>query len=245
MINADDFGLTTGVSDAIGLLLDAGLVSSTTVMVCERDFEAGVKRWRRVLHGKSGVHLQLTGMKPLLPRSRVPSLYDDGERDSFRSVKDVDRCEASEVYEEWRAQVEKALSAGLRVTHLDTHHAVHLIPRFSGVFLEIASKYSLPVRGDSGEFLEKMLSYDVKGTVQIIRDWTASGEGAEGLARRLRGLKPPEPIEIITHPGYVDAELQRVSSLDKGRAIDFAALWQLRTFDWHAIGLKVGTHTDL
>ncbi|RCK09697.1 ChbG/HpnK family deacetylase [Bacillus licheniformis] len=49
-----------------------------------------------------------------------------------------------EVYREWKAQIEKALSCGLNPTHIDSHHHIHTYGNLPEVFVEVAKEYDLP-----------------------------------------------------------------------------------------------------
>jgi hypothetical protein len=51
--------------------------------------------------------------------------------------------EAAEV--EMRAQIERALSAGIDVTHIDTHMGVALLPQLIDIYIRLGREYRLPV----------------------------------------------------------------------------------------------------
>jgi predicted glycoside hydrolase/deacetylase ChbG (UPF0249 family) len=46
---------------------------------------------------------------------------------------------------EMRAQIERALSAGIDVTHIDTHMGVALLPQLIEIYLQLGREYRLPV----------------------------------------------------------------------------------------------------
>ena len=253
VINADDFGISRGVNEAIADLLASDAISSTTLMMCERFVEEGVERYGKELSGRAGVHLQLTGYKPLLARSVVPSLYDE-EGNRFRKKTNVHLCQAEDVYAEWVTQLSRAALLGIEPTHIDTHHCVHLNPQFLDVYLQIAKERNLPVRGDRGVVAEKMGSRGVCGTTVIIRGWTGSGGGEGALLRALEEEKERNQssevrgriaVEVIAHPGYVDEYLQQYSSLNTARVGDYEVLKELCGFDWAQLRYNKVSHRDL
>ena len=82
-----------------------------------------------------GCHVLLVDGTPALPPSQIPTLCPDGR--SFRPtltafVRDLFafRIRAAEITEEATAQMERLRSAGLQVSHFDTHKHTHL---FSGI----------------------------------------------------------------------------------------------------------------
>ena len=46
---------------------------------------------------------------------------------------------------EMRAQIERALTAGIDITHLDTHMGVALLPQLIGIYIRLGREYRLPV----------------------------------------------------------------------------------------------------
>ncbi|MFC5186927.1 ChbG/HpnK family deacetylase [Actinomadura harenae] len=124
IVNADDLGMCLSANTGILALLDAGAISSATVMTpCS---------WAPAAIGAAGghdvgVHLTLTSewdsyrWGPVTRDAPVSSLVDaDGyfPRDC-RTVEE--RANPDEVYRELRAQVLKAISLGLDPSHADNH----------------------------------------------------------------------------------------------------------------------------
>ena len=95
-----------------------------------------------------GIHLVLVDERPLLPPLQVASLVGrDGfflNRTKILSRILTGKLNFAEVEGEWTAQVEKALNAGLSITHLDSHQFVHLFPGLFQLSLKIAGRYDIP-----------------------------------------------------------------------------------------------------
>lgn len=238
VINADDFGISDGVCRAIIELLESGAVSNTTVMVTEPRVQERTRRWGiSYLHGVAGLHLQLTGGKPISPASEIRSIADPISG-NFLPREALSRVDPADVEREWLRQIDVVteLLGGLP-THLDSHRGVHRLPDCSDVYLSIASKLKIPVRGGgSCEFEEKMRSANVPGTTKLLRDWTGRFLDVFNLKEMLKtaasGIMDGDIIEVVTHPGYWDNYLESISSLSRARDEDRIALEILTEENW-------------
>jgi hopanoid biosynthesis associated protein HpnK len=135
IINADDFGLTVGVNRAIVEAHQRGVVTSATLMANAGAVEDAVARARH--SGLSvGCHVVLIDGVPLLGPQDVFSLviadgrgarFHDGWL-GFASRALRQRLDQDQITAEVEAQIHKIQQNGLRVTHLDSHKHVHLLP---------------------------------------------------------------------------------------------------------------------
>jgi len=153
IIHADDAGLSHSENQATIQALSTGSVNSYSIMVpCPWFHEMALfaKTHPQFDHG---VHLTLTcewenyKFGPVLPVHEVPSLVD--KNGHFPKKRDVLKKQASatEVAKELSAQIEKALSYGLRPTHIDSHmYSVGSDSAFFEVYRELGKKYNLPVQ---------------------------------------------------------------------------------------------------
>jgi predicted glycoside hydrolase/deacetylase ChbG (UPF0249 family) len=130
ILNADDYAMTQGISDAILALAEAGRLSATSAIVTTRHWpaharEAVLRRDRIAI----GLHLNLTFGAPL---GAMPSLAPDGifpgpgaiVRNA--SARRLDRAEI-------RGEIERQLDrfeaeAGFPPDFVDGHHHVHVLP---------------------------------------------------------------------------------------------------------------------
>lgn len=204
IVNADDFGLTAGVSAGILLAARRGIVTSTTVLVTGevgRDQLAAA----RDLGLGLGLHLNLTLGRPL---TRARSLTGpDG-----RFIRDAGRAAAgarpSEVEAEVEAQVARFLRlAGQPPGHLDTHHHVGLHPPVAEVVAAAARRLGVAVRSETPEARARIRSAGL-----ATPDHFFGGSGPAPywtLARTLAHLRtlPPGTSEFMTHPGHFDDSL--------------------------------------
>src|SRR5947208_3535274 len=155
IINADDFGLTKGVTAGILAAMFKGVVSSTTAMMCKPGTPADLREWSPRLAGRIGVHLQLTDGIPCSDAALIPSLLN-GNGLFPRLRRDLKDLNPDEVRREWHAQVERFLDHGLKPSHIDSHHHVHKNPVAFEVYCEIAKFYGVPARSMDPQMSRKM-----------------------------------------------------------------------------------------
>ncbi len=133
IINADDFGLTAGVNRAIVEAHQRGVVTSATMMANGGAMQDAVVCARAA--GLSvGCHVVLIDGAPLLAPQDVSSLVvGDGARFRdgwlrFASRALRKRLDEDQIAAEVGAQIRRIQQTGLRVTHVDSHKHVHLLP---------------------------------------------------------------------------------------------------------------------
>jgi chitin disaccharide deacetylase len=136
IVNADDFGFTTGVNRAIVEAHTHGIVTSTTLMANGRAFEDAVILAKTVSRLSVGCHVVLIDGEPVLDAEQLPSIasansggvrFREGLK-LFAARALAGRLNAGEVESEASAQIHKIQTAGLNVSHIDTHKHTHLFP---------------------------------------------------------------------------------------------------------------------
>jgi predicted glycoside hydrolase/deacetylase ChbG (UPF0249 family) len=139
ILNADDFGLTTGVNRAILELHRAGVLTSATLMARAAATEEAIELSLATPTLGVGCHVVLVDGDPVLsPRNDIPYLADpvDGV---FQPIlfhlldwlyrKDLfGRVLVREIEAETAAQIALLQSRGLHLTHIDTHKHTHIFP---------------------------------------------------------------------------------------------------------------------
>ena len=134
ILNADDFGLTLGVNEAIIRAHREGILTSATLMANAQAFDDAVERARENPSLGVGVHLVLIGGRSVAKPEEVASLVDDkgGLPQSLpilvaKVTSGLIRREHIE--NELRAQIEKVRVAGIEPSHVDSHKHTHAHPR--------------------------------------------------------------------------------------------------------------------
>jgi predicted glycoside hydrolase/deacetylase ChbG (UPF0249 family) len=141
IIIINDAGMSHAANRAVMQGLESGLTTSATVMVpCSWFYE--IATYAKA-HPKAdlGVHLTLTSewkfykWGPVASKDKVKNLLDiDGNL--WPHVEDVyAHSNPQEAETEARAQISKALKAGIDITHLDSHmRTLHFRPDFHQVY---------------------------------------------------------------------------------------------------------------
>ena len=269
IVNADDFGLTEGVSRAILEAGRDGIVTSTSALATGAALGATAHTLRDSGIGV-GAHLALVGHQgPVLPAAEVPTLVDrDGHlADGWRPFLircALGRIDLDDVHRELTAQVDALRACGLTLTHVDTHQNLHLWPGIARVTIEVAQAHDIRAiritRSDGRSPIALAVRHFAKGLESrprprgmVFPDAFAGFDEAGRLdLTRLRAALGRLPrhdgasAELVCHPsGTGDAEL---TALGWGYHGD-EELAALRSPDARAIvadaGFRLGTFADL
>jgi hopanoid biosynthesis associated protein HpnK len=148
IVNADDFGLTEGVNRAIIDSHKNGIITSTTLMANGVAFDSAAAASSAAPALGVGVHLNLTQGQPVCPASHVPSIVtSEGSfhpRPGILAWRILSRkITLIDIENELRSQIEKISSAGIRITHLDSHKHIHLFPPIFDVVVKLAREYGI------------------------------------------------------------------------------------------------------
>lgn len=221
IINADDFGLSEKVSAGIAEACRDGIVNSLSIIPNTADFEKSLKLLDGI-DANTGIHFTLSHGKPL--SNNVSSLV--GQNGYFHPLKTLHiRSFFGLLREE---DIEKELSAQLarvrekipRISHIDSHHHVHILPKVRDVVARLATENGIRyVRSPySGNFTPKgflvslfkgarpefwrsrgiktsdnFFGFNLGGRKDLLKKWQ----------RLLKNL-PCGVTEIMVHPGLLD-----------------------------------------
>ncbi|MBZ5491466.1 MAG: ChbG/HpnK family deacetylase [Acidobacteriia bacterium] len=141
IVNADDFGLTSGVNRAIIEGNRLGIVTSATLMANAKASDAAIDLAKAQPGLKTGCHVVLIDGVPLT--ANLASLTEDSQRfrtslKQFAMAAIRKQISAEEVQREVEAQVRKLQSRGITLTHLDSHKHTHMFPHILRSLLRAA-----------------------------------------------------------------------------------------------------------
>lgn len=141
--------MNRAVADAFRL----GALNSASIVMNAAHVDEAVRLARENPALKVGVHLNVTRQRnqaPVAHPAQIPLLVDgDGRlRHGFVSLALLSfrrRLEAQrQVRVEMKAQIDKAVAAGIAPSHLDSHRHVHAIPALFEVVRELGREYGIP-----------------------------------------------------------------------------------------------------
>ncbi len=129
IINADDFGISTDVNRAIIQAFEKGLITSSTIMTNMPGFEEAIDLIEKHnLHGRIGIHLNLSAGRPLTEGMRSSTTFCSGDgvfRPERQRLFLLSHEDKKAVLGEFQAQIQKVLERGIVPSHIDSHHHYH------------------------------------------------------------------------------------------------------------------------
>lgn len=241
MIHADDAGLSCSENAATIEALETGIVNSYSIMVPCPWFWDMAHFAKQHPQYDCGIHLTLTcewkqyKFGPVLPYSEVSSLVD--KQGFFHAKRDLVKkfAKPQEVKKELKAQIDRALAAGIKPTHLDSHmYTLGLTKELLAVYRELGREYQLPI------FLSDQLMREVGNpdslqegdnlvnAVHIGNYKAMESTGLDELyTQQLKSLKAGFNM-ILIHPAFDNMEMKQVC-VDHP---NFGSLWRQMDFDF-------------
>jgi hopanoid biosynthesis associated protein HpnK len=242
ILNADDFGLTSGVNRAVAELHRAGVLTSATLMARGAATEEAIAIARSMPTLGVGCHVVLVDGEPVLPAQELPMLVDQctgrfqPTSGAFVQRLLTGRIRSSEIEAETAAQIALLQSRGVALTHIDTHKHVHIFPAVLRPVLRAARAAGIRfVRNPFEPVWSRRATPHApwlrRAEVSLLRllepafrrivaeEGFTTTDGALGVlatgtldAATLAALLSNLPVgtwELVTHPGYNDADLAR------------------------------------
>ncbi|HWW62696.1 MAG TPA: ChbG/HpnK family deacetylase [Thermoanaerobaculia bacterium] len=205
IVTADDAGLHRGMTEGAIRAHRQGIVTACSIVANGVAFDDAIARLREAPSLEAGVHLTLVEEQPLTAM-RFPRKYT-----SFVPMYLARAISIESIERELRAQIEKVLATGLRVTHLNSHQHLHMLPRLFALVSQLAREYAIGyvrVVNDHGSRTRRlpMAGLNFLGK-------RAGGRRTIGVADagHIRDVVPlldyvHGVTELVTHPGIgVDA----------------------------------------
>jgi predicted glycoside hydrolase/deacetylase ChbG (UPF0249 family) len=209
IVTADDVGLHPGMTAGAIRAHQEGIVTACSVVANGTAFDDAVSQLKSVPSLEVGVHLALVEERSLTGM-HFPTSY-------LAFV--LGRKDIAAIERELRAQIERVLASGLRVTHLNGHQHLHMLPSIFAIVVRLAKEYGIGYvrrvrdRGGRGGVVRKgsiaALNRLGRTAAPHSNDLTIGVMEAGHLtaARTVALLQHAEgTTELVTHPGIrVDA----------------------------------------
>ena len=195
IVNADDFGASSGINGGIVEAVDAGVVTSASLMVnmpAARDAVAAAAARPRL---SLGIHVNLTF-------EGGPPIVDFDDRAACGSA--------------IRSQIETFTTmVGRHPTHVDAHHNIHRDPRLAPLFRSVAADLGVPLREHGS----------VRYFSSFYGRWDGTTHPEQISVESLLdmvGSFDAGPTELACHPGRPEADF--VSDYHVERTIELETL---------------------
>ena len=238
-ITADDFGLAEKLDEGIKATCHRGAVTHVSLVSNGESVESAAQFLKANPQTSVGAHLNLTDGRPLTEGRFLQCLLDiDGKffgshwKVALICARNPSVLKAVE--EEYRAQVQRLLDLGIRLTQLNSHGHLHGLPALFRVVNRLASDYAIPfVRvvhewPDLPDFIDSVprgfITLLLTSAFGVARKSGSAGGGVRAsrcfgifdsgrlTANRLSKIlsRLPEGFsELVCHPGSSDPELEK------------------------------------
>ena len=228
IINADDYAYFKGVSRGILECASQGTVTATGVFANSPLLDEHAAWLAAHPDVDVGVHLNLTDRMPLTKRlSDALSSWGGRFPGKFAIAKAVlsRRIAIDLVRDEWRAQIEACLDKNLRLTFLNSHEHIHMLPPLYPIALALAREYGIEhvrfatpewprawsanalIRDGIMSVLAQINRFRMPYAAPVFLGMGESGRLSQRyLSNVLPTLRSGQVYELMCHPGIADLE---------------------------------------
>lgn len=250
IVHADDFGETVQITEGICVAIEAGVVTSTSVMANMPGTADALRRIPQLARQASfGAHLNLCEGRPL---TRGATLVDsNGEFLRKRTLVAralTGRLSLRELEAEVAAQIGVLRDSGVRVSHLDGHKHLHQLPIVCAAVANVLPRFGI----ERVRITRRGSWRGMRGASTLAREIAARHAARVFAHARLRSplrtvdlrdllagerlgilatarADGPAPIEICCHPGTAAADEGKPGSHRRGSELDYLLSPQFRT----------------
>ena len=149
IVNADDFGLHSAVNAGIIDGHRTGIITSTSLLAGGEAFTEAVSMAKENPKLGIGIHIALVGgLKPVCDPAEVPSLvtpegiFPESYMEFIKRIYSG-KINYSELRKEIHAQMTQIVETGLKVTHIDGHQHMHVLPTVLPIVIEQAKSFGI------------------------------------------------------------------------------------------------------
>jgi hypothetical protein len=241
LIRCDDVGMSHTVNMAVRELIETGVPFSTSVMIACPWYLEAVEILKTNPQIGVGIHLTLNSewqhykWGPVLGAATVPSLVNaNGHFYASEAEFAAAKVDLGEVEMELRAQIERALRAGVRVDYLDYHMLTAVsTPELRAIVERLADEYRLGLSRYFGEASVSIWDADPEDKLSSLLDHVRNAQPGLNLLVIHLGMETPEMSAMVDMNNQADpyrvaihrqAELDAITSPAFRAAIEEAGI---------------------
>ena len=241
LIRCDDVGMSHTVNAAVRELVETGVPFSTSVMIACPWYLEAVEILKANPQIGVGIHLTLNSewkdykWGPVLGAAKVPSLVDaNGHFFASEAEFAANNVKLDEVERELRAQIERALRAGLRVDYLDYHMLTAVsTPELRAVVERLAEEHGFGLSRYFGEASVSIWDADPEDKLSSLLNHVHNAQPGLNLLVIHLGMETPEMSAMVDMNNQTDpyrvavhrqAELEAITSPAFRAAIEEAGI---------------------
>jgi predicted glycoside hydrolase/deacetylase ChbG (UPF0249 family) len=227
IVNADDCGFYACVSKGVIECAKQKVINATGLMANGPNFTNSVKWLEQVPELDVGVHLNITYGTPITA-SMKKSLRSNGgvfvPAMRMAAMIYAKKIDVAAIENEWRAQIQRCIRAGMAVKFVNSHEHIHMLPVLYDRLMDMALAFDIPyVRYTRPEWrlsfdlkshfrnlvLKGMVMLDAKdqekNAVTLIGTGLSCELNIDYIEACLKTMHPGRVYELMCHPGYFDA----------------------------------------
>ena len=256
IVSADDLGLSESIDRGIIRGYEDGIVTALNVIPTGKAFYDAMALVRVTKAKEVSAHLALTETGPVSEAGKVASLIaEDGafhkNYSGFLADFLRNKIDPGQVYVELKNQMERIRETGFTVASLSSHQHIHMLPGILEIFIRLAKEYNVPsiryLHNDrfaypysAKKIFKKMilgyfgrrLKRSLDGSAILYTDnflgFFDSGNITEDTLIKMLNTLPEGMTELVTHPGYISAEVLDRCVFHSNCETDLAALTSRR-----------------
>lgn len=254
LVQSDDYGITRAQAAGVVHGIKDGIIRNTGLFVnMPWSIECVEQIFPYIDQIAFGIDLNASTGNAVLPHEEIPSLtHEDGSfltssenRALDNEENDHDHVNYEELYKEFEAQIKKFVELTGRLPDYIHPHA-YTTKTTRKVIADLAEKYHRPF---SFSFMKD--HYDEE---YVRMSWVKLGDPTVQYGSDLKshllndaaGILNKKTAYLITHCGFVDDELMKISSFNIVRMKDLEALCDPQVLDWvKENGIELVTFNDL
>lgn len=136
IVNADDFGASHSINEAIVQSAKDGFITSATILAVAANHADAIRLSENFPNMSFGIHLALTG--------DFPALSQNGRLNQIPwGFKGLNLFNVPKIIKEFSFQIEQLQALGLKISHIDTHHHIQRFPLVLLAITIVARKYKI------------------------------------------------------------------------------------------------------
>ncbi|RME58675.1 ChbG/HpnK family deacetylase, partial [Candidatus Parcubacteria bacterium] len=227
-INADDFGWVDGHNLAVRKAFLAGGLQQASLLTTTPGFQQAVCIAHELPGLQVGIHLALNEVAPACPEAVAPLLQGGRFPDNPLRLVQMwvqGTLPVEGIIREWHAQIRRAVEAGIRPMHLNSHKHVHVLPPLVEGVCRLAHEFAIPYVRLPLEPLRVAIrrpaAFLVWGMARMSRPYLEESglafsavfygvafSGGMTLERLADALSMGPSVEVMVHPAVETAAIQ-------------------------------------
>jgi len=159
IVNADDLAMTPGANAGIFKGFDEGIITHASIMANCDYFDEAIDGIKQRPELGIGIHFNLTYGRSLTENPLISDSNGLFNLSYSQLLLNKDEKFLEAVEAEWKAQINKVKqNINKKITHIDSHRHIHLIPHIYPIVVKIAKQYNIQrIRLVKENFLNSLL----------------------------------------------------------------------------------------